>query len=117
MTTFRAVLAGHVIAQSDATILLEGNRYFPLAAVDPTALKRSRMKSLCYWKGIASYYTLTAGGITARHAAWTYRHPSPLARRIKDHVAFWPGDVVVEEIGHRVVPNASQDPRSDIPTR
>lgn len=98
MTMFRAVIAGHIVAESDATILLEGNRYFPPDSVDFNLLKRSWMKSLCYWKGIASYYSLATGESIARHAAWTYRHPSPLARRIKNHVAFWPGDVMVEEV-------------------
>lgn len=97
MTTFRAVMNGHIVAQSDATILLEGNRYFPPNSVDADLLERSWMKSLCYWKGVASYYTIAAGESTARHAAWTYRHPSPFARRIKNYVAFWPGDVIVEE--------------------
>lgn len=61
-------------------------------------LEPSWMRSLCYWKGVARYFHVTAGGRTVRHAAWTYRHPSPLARRIKGHVAFWPGDVQVEVV-------------------
>lgn len=97
MTTYRAVVDGHVVARSDRTILLEGNRYFPPDSVDATVLKRSWLRSLCYWKGIASYFTITTPGRTVRNAAWTYRHPSPFARRIKGHVAFWPGDVIVEE--------------------
>ena len=52
------------------------------------------MKSLCPWKGVASYYTVEVDGARDTNAAWTYRHPSPLARRIKNHIAFW-GDVVV----------------------
>ena len=56
------------------------------------------MKSLCYWKGVASYYTIDTGDATDRHAAWTYAHPSPFAHRIKGHIAFWPGSVVVEAV-------------------
>lgn len=97
MPTYRAVLDGHVIAESDATVHLEGNHYFPRESVQADVLTRSWMRSLCFWKGVASYYTVTAGNRTVPHAAWTYRHPSPPARRIKGHVAFWPGDVWVEE--------------------
>lgn len=98
MTTFRAVFNGRVVAQSDATISLEGNRYFPPDSIDADVIERSWMRSLCYWKGIASYYTISTDETTVRHAAWTYRHPSPMARRIKGYVAFWPGDVTVEEV-------------------
>jgi uncharacterized protein (DUF427 family) len=49
------------------------------------------MRSLCPWKGIASYYTVEVGGRSARNAAWTYRHPFPWIRKIRDHVAFWGG--------------------------
>ena len=59
--------------------------------MDPNVLKRSRMKSLCPWKGLAHYYTVTVDGEVNPNAAWYYPHPSPLARRIKDHVAFWNG--------------------------
>lgn len=96
MTTYRAVFHGRVVAESESTVMLEGNRYFPMASVDHNVLERSWMKSLCYWKGVASYYTLRTDEVTDRHAAWSYRHPSPLARRIKGHVAFWPGSVAVE---------------------
>lgn len=99
MSTYRASFCGHVIAESDATILLEGNRYFPPESVDGDCLERSWMKSLCYWKGVASYYTISTPEATDRHSAWTYRHPSPLARRIKGHIAFWPGSVRVEAVG------------------
>ena len=93
---YRAIFNYRVIAQSSQVVLLEGNVYFPTGSVRQDFLQRSRAKSLCPWKGIASYYTVTVDGQTGRNAAWTYRHPSPLARRIKNHVAFW-GGVVVEE--------------------
>jgi uncharacterized protein (DUF427 family) len=87
----KAIYNGRLIAQSDETIFLEGNHYFPPESVDDRYLKPSAMKSLCFWKGLASYYTLEAGGRTSKHAAWTYRHPLPWVRKIRDHVAFWDG--------------------------
>lgn len=91
---YEAVFNGQVIASSDATVVVEGNHYFPAEAVHDEFLTPSRMKSVCPWKGVASYYTVEVGGVRDANAAWTYRHPSPLARRIKNHVAFW-GDVRV----------------------
>jgi len=90
----RATYRGITIAQSDETIQLEGNSYFPPGSIDERYLTRSWAKSLCFWKGVASYYDITVDGQTARGAAWTYRHPSPFARKIKNHIAFW-GDVDV----------------------
>jgi uncharacterized protein (DUF427 family) len=52
-------------------------------------LVRTRAWSLCPWKGVARYYTVRAGGRVNKNASWYYPHPSPLARKIKDHVAFW----------------------------
>ncbi len=72
-----AVFNGQVIARSERTVVVERNHYFPAADVDSQFLRRSRMKSLCPWKGIASYYTVDVGGVRDRQAAWTYRHPSP----------------------------------------
>ena len=85
----RAVFNGQVIASSDDTVVVEGNHYFPLDSVRPEVLRASRTKSLCPWKGVASYDSVQAGGVSGRDAAWTYRHPSPLARRVKNRVAFW----------------------------
>ncbi len=85
-----AVLGGEVIARSEAMVVVEGNHYFPPDSVRHGALVKTRMKSLCPWKGMATYFTVEAGGASVRNAAWTYRHPSPLARRIKNHVAFYP---------------------------
>jgi uncharacterized protein (DUF427 family) len=69
-------------------VVVEGNHYFPLASVDPNALRRSRMKSLCPRKGLASYYHVEAAGQRSANAAWTYRRPYPWIRRIRNHVAF-----------------------------
>ncbi|MFN8162149.1 MAG: DUF427 domain-containing protein [Solirubrobacterales bacterium] len=87
----KAVWNGVVLAESDDTKVVEGNHYFPPDSVDHRYLKRSAMRSLCFWKGLASYYTIEAGGKTSRLGAWTYRHPYPWIRRIRNHVAFWNG--------------------------
>jgi uncharacterized protein (DUF427 family) len=87
----KAIFNGALIAESDETIYLEGNHYFPPGSVDDRFLRSSAMKSVCFWKGIASYYTIEAGGRRSRNAAWTYRHPFPWVHRIRDHIAFWNG--------------------------
>lgn len=85
----RAILNGVTIAQSEETLIIEGNHYFPLESVEESVLRHSRMRSLCPWKGLASYYDVEAGGSSSRNAAWTYPHPYPWIRRIKGRVAFW----------------------------
>jgi uncharacterized protein (DUF427 family) len=85
----RAVWNGAVIAESDRTHVVEGTHYFPRESVDTHYLTPTRSKTLCPWKGIASYYTLDVGGETNPDAAWTYRHPLPWIRKIREHVAFW----------------------------
>ncbi len=87
----KAVWNGAVIAESDETKVVEGNHYFPPESVDDRYLKQSAMKTLCPWKGVASYYTLEVDGEENRNAAWTYRRPIPWIRKIRDHVAFWGG--------------------------
>lgn len=87
--TGSAWLNGHRIARSDDVVIVEGAAYFPLSDVDDGALSRTWFKSLCYWKGVASYFDVSAGGVVASKSAWTYQHPSPLARVVKGRVAFW----------------------------
>jgi uncharacterized protein (DUF427 family) len=93
----RAIWNGITIAHSDDTIVVEGNHYFPPESVDPDVLHRSRMKSLCPWKGLASYYHLDAGGKRSPNAAWSYGHPYPWIRKIKNRIAFWNGVEVVPD--------------------
>ncbi len=76
-----AVFNGRVIACSDDTMFLEGNHYFPAESLRRGFLNNSRAKSLCPWKGIASYYTVVVDGVEGRNAAWTYRHTSPLTHQ------------------------------------
>ena len=95
--TTRAVWKGETIAQSDATVLVEGRHYFPRTAVREQYLRSSWMVSLCWWKGLARYYTLEVSGARNRNAAWSYPWPWPWIRKIKGHVAFWKGVEVVHE--------------------
>jgi uncharacterized protein (DUF427 family) len=87
----RAIWNGVVLAQAPRTIRLEGNHYFPPESLNREYFTASRTKSVCPWKGLASYYTVVVDGQANPDAAWSYPHPSPLARRIKGHVAFWNG--------------------------
>ncbi len=87
----RAVWNGVVLAESDETIVVEGNHYFPDAALRREYFTPSSSKSLCPWKGVASYYSIIVNGNRFPNAAWYYRHPSPLARKVKNRVAFWNG--------------------------
>ena len=91
MTRMQAVFNGTVIAESDQTRVVEGNHYFPRADVREEYLLPSKAKTLCFWKGLASYHDVEVDGVRSRSAAFYYPKPSPLARRIKDHVAFWHG--------------------------
>ncbi|MGH2862725.1 MAG: DUF427 domain-containing protein [Solirubrobacteraceae bacterium] len=92
--TVTATLGGVTIAASDHTVMIEGNHYFPPADVQMRLLHPNARRSLCFWKGIARYFDIEADGVRAASAAWSYPRPSPLARRIKGHIAFW-GDVEV----------------------
>jgi uncharacterized protein (DUF427 family) len=87
----KATWNGAILAESDETIVVEGNHYFPPESLDERHLKGSWVRSVCPWKGIASYYTLEVGGERNHHAAWTYRQPLPWIRKIRNHVAFWNG--------------------------
>ena len=95
---YRAVWNGVELARSADTVVVEGNHYFPIESVDRALLQPSRAHTVCPWKGVASYYTVTVDGVTNRNAAWYYARPSPFARRLKGRVAFWNG-VRVEPVG------------------
>lgn len=88
-TSATARLDTRVIATSDDIVTVEGNAYFPLASVPEGVLHPSSTTSVCPWKGVASYYDVHVGAHVVPDGAFTYRHPSPLARRIKGRVAFW----------------------------
>lgn len=87
----QAVWNGAVIADSDDTVVVEGNHYFPRAAVDPAYLTDSGTRSNCPWKGEARYHSLKVDGAENRDAAWYYPAPKPAAAQIRDRIAFWKG--------------------------
>jgi thioredoxin len=94
----RAHWNGAVIAESDDTVVIEGNHYFPMGAVDPQYLEPSDTTTVCPWKGRASYYSIRVGDAFNRNAAWYYPTPTSAASAIADHVAFWHG-VKIEDGG------------------
>ena len=86
-----------MLAESDRTIAVEGNQYFPVADVRREHLQPSDTHTTCHWKGIASYYDVVVDGDVNKDAAWYYDDPSAAAERIRDRIAFWRG-VEVEPV-------------------
>lgn len=87
----KAVWNGETIAESDDTVVVENNHYFPRGDVRMDRLVPSDTTSHCPWKGEASYYSIRADGVTNADAAWTYTDPKEAAAEIKDRIAFWKG--------------------------
>ena len=87
----RATWNGAVIAESDRTVEVEGNQYFPIDAVRREMLRDSGTHTTCPWKGVASYYDVVVDGQVNKDAAWYYPTPKDAARQIAGHVAFWHG--------------------------
>ena len=92
----KAIWNDHVIAESDDTVFVEGNHYFPSSAVNIEFLTPSDTTSYCPWKGTANYYTVVADNSENADAAWFYSEPKKAAAKIAGHVAFWRGVQVVE---------------------
>ena len=92
----KAIWNGQVLAESDNTVVVEGNHYFPADSIKKEYFKDSDTHSTCPWKGKASYYSLEVDGEENQDAAWYYPQPKDAAREIKDHVAFWKGVEVSE---------------------
>lgn len=88
---------GAVIANSDDTVVVEGNHYFPPSDVDQSKLLPSDTSTHCPWKGDASYYSIEVDGDTNTDAAWFYPAPKEAAQHIKDRIAFWKGIEVSAE--------------------
>jgi uncharacterized protein (DUF427 family) len=86
-----AIWNGRTIAQSDDTVVVEGNHYFPESALDRTLVKPSTTTSVCGWKGTANYYSLVVDGKENKDAVWFYADPKSAASQIKGRVAFWKG--------------------------
>ena len=87
----RATWNGAVLAESDATVIVEGNHYFPPESLKREYFSDSDTHTVCPWKGTASYYSVTVDGQVNEDAAWVYPQPKEAASEIADHVAFWRG--------------------------
>ncbi|MFC4637651.1 DUF427 domain-containing protein [Deinococcus hohokamensis] len=87
----KAIWNGAVIAESEHTVVVEGNHYFPAESVNPAYLRPSSHHTVCPWKGTASYHTLEVDGQRNPEAAWFYPEPKEAARQIAGHIAFWKG--------------------------
>ncbi len=91
----KAIWNDTVVAESDKTVVVEGNHYFPPDTINRDYFQQSSTHTTCPWKGEASYYNVVINGQTNKDAAWYYPEPKAAAAEIKDHVAFW-RDVKVE---------------------
>lgn len=87
----KATWNNKTIAESDQTLIVEGNHYFPAESVDRDFLKGSSTRTRCPWKGTASYFDVVVDGQVNKDAAWYYPDPKSAAGQIKDYVAFWRG--------------------------
>jgi uncharacterized protein (DUF427 family) len=92
----KAVWSGQVIAESDDTVVVEGNHYFPASSLRPEFFRESDTTTVCAWKGVASYRHVVVGERENKDAAWTYRVPKPAAAEIAGRFAFWKGVEVVD---------------------
>ena len=92
----KAIWENVILAESNATIVVEGNHYFPPDSINKNYFKDSNTQSSCPWKGLASYYNLVVDGKVNQDAAWYYPDPKSAAGNIKNYVAFWKGVEVVE---------------------
>ncbi len=91
----KAIWNGATLAESDNTVVIEGNHYFPEDAINKEFFHASETHTVCPWKGTASYYDVVAGGETNKDAAWFYPSPKTEAKEIENYVAFWKGVKVV----------------------
>lgn len=91
----KAVWNDTVIADSDDTVVVEGNHYFPAAAVKPEHLRPSDTHTVCGWKGTASYHHVVVGDAVNPDAAWYYPTPKDAAKQIAGRIAFWKGVTVI----------------------
>jgi uncharacterized protein (DUF427 family) len=90
----RAIWNDTVIAESDETVVVEGNHYFPPSSLSTEHFVEIDQTSVCPWKGTATYFDLVVGDERNPGSAWVYREPKSEAENIRDHVAFWNGVTV-----------------------
>ena len=87
----KALWKDTILAESDETIVVEGNHYFPPESINHEFFERSSTKTMCAWKGMASYYDIVVNGSTNKDAAWYYAATNDAASQIKNYIAFWRG--------------------------
>lgn len=87
----KAIWNGKIVAESDNTIVVEGNQYFPPDSIKKEYFSETDKHTICPWKGQASYYDVIVDNQANRDAAWYYPEPKDAAREIKNYVAFWNG--------------------------
>lgn len=92
----KAIWNGKIIAESNQTVNIEGNQYFPFDSVNQEFLNDSSTHTICPWKGTAAYFDVVVEGKINKDAAWYYANPSALAAKIKGYIAFWHGVEVSE---------------------
>ncbi len=92
----KAIWNQQVIAESDDTVVVEGNHYFPPDSVQREFLQDSTTTTICPWKGTANYYTLMVNGQSNPDAAWFYTDPKPAADQVRGRIAFWKGVQISE---------------------
>ncbi|MBI2311464.1 MAG: DUF427 domain-containing protein [Betaproteobacteria bacterium] len=91
----KAIWRGVTLAESDQTVVVEDNHYFPREAIRPEHFRDSSTHTRCSWKGIASYYDVVVDSEVNRDAAWYYPEPTEAAAKIRDRIAFWKGVEIV----------------------
>jgi len=92
----KAIWKNKILAESNKTIVVENNYYFPLSSLNIKYFVKSETTSLCPWKGTASYYTIVANSEKNVDAAWYYSSPKEEAKEIVNHVAFWNGVKIIK---------------------
>jgi len=92
----KAIWNGKIIAQSEETVIVENNHYFPPESVNNDYLKSSETETTCPWKGQAAYYDIVVDDKINKDAAWYYPHPRPLVEKLANYVAFWKGVQIIE---------------------
>lgn len=91
----KAIWKDIVLAESDQTIVIEGNHYFPHDAIKKEFFRKTDTKTICGWKGVANYFSVIVNGNTNNDCAWYYPEPTKDAEKIKNHVAFWKGVKII----------------------
>ena len=92
----RAIWNGATLAESDASVVVEGNHYFPPTSIRQEHFRKNDKQTVCGWKGTANYYDVVVEDKVNAQAAWYYPDPKPEAAAIKDYVAFWKGVEIIE---------------------